>query len=173
MIWWIFIIAGIALGIYLAADLWMGCFGGTIFTALCGFIGLLLALIICLIISCFDIPHLPAQPVETTEILALRDGSNIEGSMRGGIFCTSGYVDEEPVYTVLINTERGMKTEVYKAENTFIQFTDETPRVEKLVSEATGFWNFFCGDGFLDTTEYIIYIPANSEVVSDYVIDLE
>ena len=173
MIWWILIIAGIAFGIYYAVDLWMGCFGGVAFSLLCGFMGGVLALLTVLLISCCDIPHLPAQHVDSTEILALRDGTNINGTVHGHIFCTSGYVNEEPVYTVLINTDRGMQTKTYKASKTYIQFTDEAPRVETCVNEATGFWNFFCGDGILDTVEYIIYIPADSEVVSDYVIDLE
>lgn len=173
MIWWIFIIGAIALGVYFAIDLWMGCFGGTVFSLLCGFIGGALALVIVLTVSCCDVPRLPAQPVDSTEILALRDGANINGNVHGNIFCTSGYVKEMPVYTVLINTNRGMRTKTYEADKTYIQFTDGAPRVETCVSEATGFWNFFCGDGVLDKVEYVIYIPTDSQVVSDYVIDLE
>ena len=74
---------------------------------------------------------------------------------------------------VIVKTENGLQTKTYKAKNTYIQFTDETPRVETIKYEAIGFWNFFCGDGLLDATGYIIYIPTDSEIVNDYVIDLE
>ena len=172
MIWWIVIIFAIGCGIWWAKETYsIGSGVGVGFLVL--LLGVILAFLLCLLIGAAEPPYAEPYTVQTTEIRALRDGTDIEGRFGGGIFCTSGYIDEEPVYTVLVNTDRGMKTEVYKAKNTYIQFTDEAPRVETCVCEAIGFWNFFCGDGILDTLEYIIYIPTDSEVVCDYVIDLE
>lgn len=174
MIWWIFILIAIGIGIWVGIEEYSVGLG--IATGLLSvLLALLASLLCCLIVSsCYKMPdNTPTNIVDTTEIIALHDGSNIEGHISGGIFCTSGYVDEKPVYTVLTKTDKGLKTKVYEADKTYIQFTKDKPKVETVVTEATGFWNFFCGDGLLDTTGYIIYIPTNSEIVNDYVIDLE
>ncbi len=170
MIWIIMIIVVILCAIF--GDWWdLG--EAILYTGLLLIGALLLGAFICLLCGCWTSYSPHCTVVETTEIIAMHDGSEVNGTFSGGIFCASGYIDEKPVYKVLVKTDRGLQTTTYKASESYVQFTDETPRVEKQRIEAIGFWNFFCGDGVLDKHEYIIYIPKDSVVANDFVLDLE
>lgn len=142
-----------------------------------GFISLfvigLLAGFICFICGAFVNYNETPELVSTTYIQAMNDGSAVNGKFGGGIFCASGTIDEKPVYKVLTVTEKGLQTKTYKAEETYVRFTDGEPRVEQVKYEAVGFLNFFCGDGMWDKTEYIIYIPEDSVVADGFVLDLQ
>lgn len=171
MIWVIAIIAVILFAIY--EDWWWSWGEAILLTGLLLIAALLLAFLICMLCSCFTSYSPHCTVIETTEIIAMHDGSEVNGRVGGGIFCASGYIDEEPIYKVLIKTDKGLQTKTYKASESYVQFTNEIPRVETRRVEAIGFWNFFCGDGFLDKHEYIIYIPEDSVVANDYVLDLQ
>lgn len=174
MIWFLWILAAIIVPIVYVYNEWWFDLGDVMLVLLCVFlVGLLVMLPATLIgEACAEwSPH--STVIEAVEIQALRDGANIDGAFGGNVFCARGYIKEKPVYTVLIKTPRGLKTVTYDADKTFVQYTDETPRVEAHRVEAIGFWNFFLGDGFLDKTEYVIFIPSDSQVADDYVIDLE
>lgn len=168
MIWFLWILAAIIIPIiYAHNEPWVG-LGDILLVLLCVFlVGLLVAFPAIMIgEACAEwSPH--STVTETVEIQALRDGSNIDGVFGGSIFCARGYIKEKPVYTVLIKTPMGLKTVTYDANKTFVQYTDETPRVEVHEVEAIGFWNFFLGDGVLDKTEYVIFIPSDSQVAND------
>lgn len=175
MLFWILLIAAVIFTVwygieeYFSIGEWIG------YSFLMLILVLLLFLVGFLLCGCCEHSYAETpQLISTTEIVALRDGSNVEGHIGGGIFCTSGMIDEEPVYTVLVKTDKGLQTKTYKANETYIQYTDDVPRVEKVKYEATGFIDdiFIC-NGAYDKIEYIIYIPTDSQVVSDYVIDLE
>ena len=170
MIWFIVIIIAVLVGIF--GD-WWDAFDAWLMGFVTLVLGVLIALFICCICGAFIPYEATPEVTATTPIQAMHDGSSIEGRLRGGIFCTSGTIDEKPVYTVLVNTEKGLQTNTYKAEETYVRFTDDEPRVETHQYEATGFLNFFCGDGMWDKTEYIIYIPTDSVVANDFVLDLQ
>jgi hypothetical protein len=113
--------------------------------------------------------------VEQTSIVAMRDNSAIEGHISGGIFFTSGYVDEKPVYTVLIKTDKGLTTKNYKAEETYIQYIEDgsAPRVETLEMTSTSkAFKFWCGFDPIKN-EYIIWVPADADIADDFIVDLE
>ena len=172
MIWGIAIIIVILLAVfYLDWQYYLD--ESILFTGFFLIVALLLTALICVICSCFTSYSPHCTVIESTEIIAMHDGSETNGRFGGSIFCASGTIDEEPVYKVLLMTEKGLQTKTYKASETYVQFTDKEPRVEKCNIEAIGFWNLFCGDGFLDKYEYIIYIPEGSTVVNDFVLDLE
>ena len=173
MIWWLCVLIGIGVGIWITIDNYGDFREGAAMSALCGFCGFLIALIICLIASCGTFTIVDTDVVSTTEICALNDNTMVNGHIGGGIFCASGYIDEDYVYVVLVNTDKGLKIETYKTDKTYVQYTDETPRVEEIRNGVSKGADFFFGDGFMDTTEYIIYIPTNSQVANNYVIDLE
>lgn len=173
MIWWLCILIGIGVGIWITVDTYGGFGEGVANSAIGGLCGFLIALVICLIASGGIFTIVDTDIVSTREIYALNDNAMVNGHIGGGIFCASGYVNEDYVYVVLVNSDKGLKIETYKTDETYIQYTDETPRVEEIRNEVSKGVDFFFGDGFMDTTEYIIYIPTNSQVANNYVIDLE
>ncbi len=170
MIWIIAIIGVICIAVFGDWWDWGETVLGTFFALL---VALLLSGALCCLSECWVSYSSESTIEETVEIIAMHDGSSASGNMGGGIFCVSGTIDEKPVYKVLVETDKGLQTKTYKADETYVQFTDEAPRVEKHRVEAIGFWNFFCWDGLLDKTEYIIYIPTDSVVANDFVLDLQ
>ena len=113
--------------------------------------------------------------IEQTPIIAMKDNSAVEGRISGGIFFTSGYIDEKPVYTILTKTDKGLTTKNYQAEETFIRYIEDgsAPRVEKLEMTSTSkAFKFWCG---FDTakTECIIWVPADADIADDFIVDLE
>ena len=143
--------------------------------AIFGFIVFLMGALISMgAVACTD-TWTPPEIVETTSIVAMRDNSAVEGHISGGIFFTSGYVDEKPVYTVLISTDKGLTSKNFQAEETYIRTIENgsAPRVEKLEYRGNDsgvfFWTFFNDVKY----EYIIWVPADADIVDDYVVDLE
>lgn len=113
--------------------------------------------------------------VEQTSIAAMKDNGAVEGHISGGIFFTSGYVDEKPVYTVLVKTDKGLTTKNYKAEETYIRYIEDgsAPRVEKLELTSTDkAFKFWCGFN-ATKNEYIIWVPADADIADDFIVDLE
>jgi hypothetical protein len=67
----------------------------------------------------------------------------------------------------------GLQTVVYKANVSYVQFTDDAPRVETVRSTATGAWPWWFGQIWFEKTTYIIYIPQDASVTNDFVVDLQ
>lgn len=115
------------------------------------------------------------EVVEQISIVAMKDNSAVEGHIAGGVFFTNGYINEKPVYTILISTDKGLTTKNYKAEETYIRYIEDgtSPRVEQLEfrgnSKAFRFWCSFDPIKY----EYVIWVPKTAEITNDFVVDLE
>lgn len=107
-----------------------------------------------------------------TDIVALKDNSNIDGKVNGGIFVTSGYIEESLYYYCMENTEQGKHMIKIPADKTYIIETNDikpsvVKQINKYVDKRQYFW-------FLVTDEekYIIYVPENT-IDTTYKVDLQ
>ena len=168
MVWLILIIAGIITGIFICR---YECTGVSTMFAVCPLMAMVFVmagLLLSLAITAIAEPPYETTTINTTEIIALRDNTETEG-----VFCIRGQIDEKPVYTVLVKTPMGLQTVVYQADVSYVQFTDGSPRVETIKQTATGAWPWWFGQIWFEKTRYIMYIPQDSEVANDFVVDLE
>lgn len=168
MIWFILVIAGIVAGIILCKCENTGTASMFAVCPLMAMVFAMAGLLLSLAITSIAQPPYDTTIVDKTEIVALNDNTHTEG-----VFCIRGYIDEEPVYTVLVKEPMGLQTVVYKADTSYVQFTDGTPRVETIRSTATGAWPWWFGQIWFEKTTYIIYIPQDASVANDFVVDLQ
>ena len=113
---------------------------------------------------------------ETKPIYALQDNITTTGSISGGIFYTTGYIDSELSYFYLTSTDSGLKSEHIPADTTYIKISDN-PRLEITYANYELSWIgkilFFP----IDTSDtafqnYTLYIPEES-ITNSFSIDLE
>lgn len=152
-----------------------GCLDGeTIMKCMFGILlGLTIALFVWLCVSVIIAPATSISSTETYEIVALTDNETLSGYAGGSIFIMQGYIDEKLQYRYLYEIEnKGLTFGSVDADKSFINYTSDTPR---LVIQHYDYDNAFMRWLFLNCTEpdYIFYIPTNSQVINDYVIDLE
>lgn len=173
MIWLIigFIIV-VVLNIYIWRDTYESVgskIGYTFMSLLTGFIASLFILLVASgIFGCFlDDADYSYDLSYSTKIVALKDNQNISGSY----FVFSGYVDEKLYYYYAKETEFGYKTEKIAADECYIKYTDDTPKLETYTSN---FKNeiFYWFAGPLVDSRTIIYCPENT-ITTEFNIDLE
>lgn len=107
-----------------------------------------------------------------TNIIALKDNSNIHGHIGGGIFVTSGYINESMYYYCMESTEQGKHMIKIEAEKSYIiETNDICPMIIKQkaynLDKRLDFW--------LDSSseyKYIIYVPEGT-VDANYKVNLE
>jgi hypothetical protein len=97
-----------------------------------------------------------------TDIVALKDNSNIDGKVNGGIFVTSGYIKESLYYYCMENTEQGKHMIKIPADKTYIIETNDikpsvVKQINKYVDKRQYFWLLVT-----DEEKYIIYVPENT-----------
>lgn len=136
------------------------------------FVGFVVSIFILLIASgifnCFlDDSDYVYSLSESTNIIALKDNQNISGSY----FIFSGYVDEELYYYYAKETEFGYITDKIAADNCYIKYTNNTPKIETYTADFTNkiFWWFA---GPMVNNRIIIYCPENT-ITTEFDIDLE
>lgn len=105
--------------------------------------------------------------VNDISIIALKDNQNINGRF----YLTGGYINEELYYYYATETEFGYKTEKIKADNVYIQYTDEKPHIEKYAGDFINKKRYFLGFPWYDY-RYIIYCPDGT-VTNEFNVDLE
>lgn len=108
-----------------------------------------------------------------TDIVALKDNSNVKGYISCGIFVTSGQIEEKMYYYCMENTKDGKHVIKVPAENSYIVETNEqTPQivaqVNKYADKRMEFWDCF----YSYDEKYIIYVPKGT-VDATYKIDME
>ena len=113
---------------------------------------------------------------ETKPIYALQDNITTTGSISGGIFYTSGYVDSKLSYFYLTSTDSGLKSEHIPADTTYIK-TSDNPRLEITYANYEFSWIgkilFFPLDvNHTEFQNYTIYIPEDS-ITNSISVDLE
>lgn len=127
---------------------------------------LIISLIGGAILSCDD-DNVTYTKTEDIKIIALKDNQNVSGSF----YIFGGYVDENLYYYYATETELGYKTEKLKAENAYIKYTNETPRIEtykvEFVRDSLNWFGIPLGKD-----RHIIYCPENT-ITTEFNIDLE
>jgi len=108
----------------------------------------------------------------TTNIVALKDNSGVEGRLDGSIFIVSGQINETPYYYCMESTSEGKHMIKIPSDNAYIVETDEKePSIikmtQKYIDKRYPFWI-----PTTENTKYIIYVPKGT-VDTTYRIDLE
>jgi len=107
-----------------------------------------------------------------TNIIALKDNSDIQGHIDGGIFVTSGYINEKMYYYCMESTSEGSHMIKIPADYTYIKETnDVSPYVvkksENWKSNKVRFWLID-----INNEKYYIYVPEGT-VDTTYKINME
>lgn len=172
MIWLVLgVVVGLAIGIYYSCE--ERCFdSGTAFTTLflcvIGFVvGSLVMLVSSSICVAANVQY-EYENTKTVEISALKDN----GVLSERIFLGSGYIEEEPRYFYMENTEFGKHMEDISAENAYInEIDDGAPRIEFHNAKWKNRAWYILGVPLCDT-RCQIYIPKGS-VTTEFYVDLE
>ena len=104
---------------------------------------------------------------EAKEIVALKDNNAVGGQF----FLGTGRIGSHPCYYYVSEDEHGLRMQHIDANNTYIIYSDENPRVERY--ESVGFnrrllsWLAIPAYSY-----YVVYVPEGT-ITSEYTIDLE
>lgn len=113
-------------------------------------------------------PWIREAPYVTHQIMALQDGNEISGRVRGRKYGMSGYINEEFMYVYGYKTvSGGMKIQKVSEKQTVVYFNDEVTPNAKWYREKRKFWwsseeRYTCD----------IFIPTGS-LQADITIDLQ
>ena len=135
--------------------------------------GIVVAFLLWVFICSVYSPTTSISSTETCEIIALTDNETLSGSAGGSIFMAQGRINEKLQYRYLYEIEgKGLAFGSVDADNSFINYTTDTPH---LVIQHYDYDNALMRWLFLNYTEpdYIFYIPTDSQIIDDYIIDLE
>lgn len=165
MLWIIALVIGIAAGIYYAYEVgwsWAAYIGWPI-------LFVILALLITMTVGCLcsvGIPVEKTELVDSINIVAMKDDIGIGGYYR--------HVESEGKYWVLTRTNKGLKMIDYDATQTYVQYTDEFPKVDtyKVIPKSC-VRTFLFTKNWFETTEYIIYLPVTGKTTKEFVVDLQ
>lgn len=132
------------------------------------FLGLLAGICIFLVAGLFIGLGMPkTETVETKEIYALNDASNLEGHF----YLASGYVKENEVIKYISDGEYGKKIYTAKVDESYINEGYDNAYVEIHKKELKYNWMYLFAYHFQDDT-YIFFVPDGS-VTNEINIDLE
>ena len=115
---------------------------------------------------CADVEY---DKVSESKIIALNDNLTVQDSY----YVMSGYVDGDLYYYYYVQEEDlGYITKKVPANDSFIQYTEDEPRIEKyeshFINDAAYFWGGACMKDF----RYIIYCPKDT-VTNEFTIELK
>lgn len=143
------------------------------FSLLMGFIGAFVGVIISLIsgavFECQPIENCRIDMENRTELVALKDNFQIEGSA----FLFSSVINEDLHYTYVYETDMGMTTKSVNSNKTYIKYIEanETPYIQTwYVRPHSNFIHCFFCPGYY---RYTIYLPEGSVIENVYEVDLE
>lgn len=130
---------------------------------LSAFIAFLFAIIICGIVIFVEPATYSAKTTQTYSITALSDNfSSYVGRY---------YTEDGLYYSFLYQTDKGVTAKSIEADQSYIKNTDDAPYIEEnKIRFKNPVLNFLLGPW---STEYTIYIPEDSFIQENYVIDLE
>lgn len=171
----IFIILGLVLGIIYEYSTFNELDGTSI---LCGFLGSLMGAIVgflsILFISAYATGNCETEIIETeeAEIYAIADNPRYSNVM-SGVFIVQSITNEELKYGYMYKIEgKGYGFAEVSADRSYLNYTNEQPKViintydysNKLLNKLGIFL-------MKDKKEYIFYIPEDSQVIDNYIID--
>lgn len=130
---------------------------------LSAFIAFLFAIIVCGIVIFVEPATYSAKTTQTYSITALSDNfSSYVGRY---------YTEDGLYYSFLYQTDKGITAKSIEADQSYIKNTDDAPYIEEnKIRFKNPVLNFLLGPW---STEYTIYIPEDSFIQENYVIDLE
>ena len=102
-----------------------------------------------------------------TPIVALKDNNGVSRHF----YLCSGYVDDYMYYRYAYETDRGYKIGDLKAENCYIVYTKEMPRIEKFTAEGFKHWTSWIY-AFPYHEYYVLYVPEGT-ITTEFSISLE
>lgn len=130
---------------------------------LSAFITFLFAIIICGIVIFVEPATYSAKTTQTYSITALSD------NFSSYVGCY--YTEDGLYYSFLYQTDKGITAKSIEADQSYIKNTDDAPYIEEnKIRFKNPVLNFLLGPW---STEYTIYIPEDSFIQENYVIDLE
>lgn len=130
---------------------------------LSAFVAFLIMFIICGIVIFVEPATYSAKTTQTYSITALNDNfSSYVGRY---------YTEDGLYYSFLYQTDKGITAKSIEANQSYIKNTDDAPYIEEnKIRFKNPVLNFLLGPW---STEYTIYIPEDSFIQENYVIDLE
>lgn len=142
-------------------------------TTLLTLIGMLFASLTSTMVSGIGSCHANYETVAThqNEIVCLQDSMGING----GRYAYRGYIDEKLQYVYLTKEEgKGITSKQIPADKTYINYTEENPRVVTREMQFSNPVLHFFSSGFEFNNEYDLYLPEGSIVIEgQYNIDLQ
>ena len=135
--------------------------------ALVWFLGTVLLTIIVSGITCMSEVEMTYTKADEQPIYAFKDNTMVEGNH----FLFSGYVDEELHYFYVVEDELGYHTEKVDADDTYIKYSKDQPRIEIYTADFANKWVYLWAIPIEDD-RYIIYCPEGT-VTQEFNIDLE
>lgn len=148
-------------------------FPSAILTFLISIASMLLACIISLCVTGFGMNNANYETIETRqdEIVCLQDNMSVGGRR----YAYRAYINEKLQYTYLTNeTGKGIVSKQIPADDTYINYTEEQPRVIKRVMVFSNPILSFFSSGLETDYEYTLYLPEGSIAVEgEYNIDLQ
>lgn len=108
--------------------------------------------------KCEKQPWKREDPYVTHTVMALQDGNEINGKIRGSRYCMSGYINEKFTYVYGYKTVGGgMKIQKAGADTTTVYFRDDIEPCAKWYEETRKYW-------FVEQTKYTcdIFVPTDS-----------
>lgn len=167
------IIAAVVIGVYewgLDWDLILNGIMGAL-------IGLVLSLVIMLCVCGFGNPKMDIVEMETCEIYALVDNARYEGRVSGSVFLVQSRINEKLKYSYMyFEDSKGYGFGEVPAADCYLNYNTD-PNTPSTITRlhydyANPVVNFLFG-GMFCYDEYVFYIPADAEVIDDFVIDFE
>lgn len=108
--------------------------------------------------KCEKQPWQREDPYVTHTVMALQDGDEINGKLRGSRYCMSGYINEKFTYVYGYKTVGGgMKIQKAGEDTTTVYFRDDMTPCAKWYRETRKFW-------FVEHERYTcdIFVPTDS-----------
>lgn len=138
---------------------------------LLGIAGFTFGLVAWFIIGLVGIALPTVESVETQEIYALNDSSELEGQK----FLFSGYIEENLVYRYVVESDKGKHIEECSVNDAYIKdIKSDSPYVEFHTYEFKHGWFGLFAMNWKSLCEsyYVFYVP-NGTVTNEYNVDLK
>lgn len=146
-----------------------GIFAGIFLGTMIAFLLLFVLVVIMFCIYCCVPTMEVPEPIETIEIINLKDNYGIEGYF----YYRRSPANSELEYVYLYEVpDKGITIGEIKAKDAYLNTSnDETPRVEVYITRPkSDFWYSMFG---ANKTTYKVYLPNDAIVRDEYIIDLE
>ena len=148
--------------------------GTTILTGILGsFMGVIVGFFSIMFISVYATYNCETEIIETeeTEIYAIADNPRYSNVM-SGVFIVQSITDEKLKYGYMYKIEgKGYGFSEVGAERSYLNYTNEQPKIVINTLDYSSKILRTLGIFLIEEKEYIFYIPEDSQVIDNYIID--